>query len=327
MLYEINQIFKRFLNENKVIPQVIIEKMKEHDKSQDTREIEYILRSKQSYRAYYRCGYDKNNKTPHKDVQYRAEMRELIERKDPFGQLRKNNNNLYRYLTDIEGYLDIILTNSHAICHDRPPENHIPKIVENMKQCMNISKKYKFKNADNYMTQLNNPALLIPPVTDLSQEDMWHLIKEFVQKSKTEQDWYKELGSCRYQGTKIRGSFINFGKGWTSWLSFLYGLNAPSNGIYIAIYINREQIENGVFKLKDMELCYAKSELTTPLLDWDWHKEDCNPSQSTAFPKSHCYYSIGEKTLNENLDSKKKDILKNLNKMIDDYKDHMDTQH
>ncbi len=161
----------------------------------------------------------------------------------------------------------------------------------------------------------------------MKRDQLWNLIEFFIESSKWKSEGYKGL-SGEYKSCRINGSFKSWSPSYTSWLAFLDSSQQVTDGIFIAIYINRKHPYEDDFDLQNLELCYGISERKTPLMTWGNNTiSKCKDnSVSKSYPRSLCFKRFGAEEITGNLENIKNQILDAVDEMIDDYKSLLDTE-
>lgn len=149
-------------------------------------------------------------------------------------------------------------------------------------------------------------------MAEISREELWDLIKQFVNASAWKHYGYVTNTITSYRITNLSGAY----SGNTTWLCFTYLDQKIKNGIYIGIYVNR--IKNGKnFSLTNVEICYATSESEQAKLRWN--KDTLPNSISPSYSQSRCAATYKpQDILNGGC---KEEFLDVLDKMIDEYKE------
>ena len=149
-------------------------------------------------------------------------------------------------------------------------------------------------------------------MSKISREELWDLIKKFVNDSTWKHYGYVTNTITSYRITNLSGAY----SGNTTWLCFTYLDQKIKNGIYIGIYVNR--IKNGKnFSLTNVEICYATSESEQAKLRWN--KDTLPNSISPSYSQSRCAATYKpQDILNGGC---KEEFLDVLDKMIDEYKE------
>ena len=118
-------------------------------------------------------------------------------------------------------------------------------------------------------------------MAEISREELWDLIKQFVNASAWKNNGYVTKVMTSYRSIHLSGSY----RGYTAWLCFIYPGQEIKNGIYISVYINRTK--NGrFFNINNVEICYATSECVKAKLQWN--KDAYPTSISFTYPQSRC---------------------------------------
>lgn len=149
-------------------------------------------------------------------------------------------------------------------------------------------------------------------MAEISREELWDLIKQFVNASAWKNNGYVTKVMTSYRSIHLSGSY----RGYTAWLCFIYPGQEIKNGIYISVYINRTK--NGrFFNISNVEICYATSECVKAKLQWN--KDAYPTSISFTYPQSRCAATYNQPDILS--DACKEEFLNTLDIMIDEYKE------